>query len=540
MKTLVRPFQPFSRREKGAAGLFGHPQEGPLFMETYLRLREKVWRLSAGAAAPSLCREAPSLNEKTLRLLWYEGRYERRRLSTDDGRPLTVINPGEWNLDEGPDFLGAVVRQGDETRRGDVEVHLLDRDWQKHRHHRNARFNNVILHVYLYASKKRPLVRTAGGRVIPSVHLWGRLPEPWSALVDRFDATGYPYNSQCGLGACGRNMDVRQYETLEHLLAWAADGRILLKGAARATGMSSSADSQRFLGKVFEVLGYHKNKEPMRRLGEKLSWERLKKEMGAVPPGDRIDTLEAVLLGAARLIPTVDETWDAETRRVAERCDGLWRRWRARLLERAEDNNSLPWVWRGIRPANYPTRRLAGLAVLLSRWLAPSTDKGSGRKPFLESVWDRSRRAAPEKLLESFYVPARGYFGRRSVWGGRVLRRPVSLIGPDRAQALWVNAALPTAVRAARRQGDRAMEGRLHRFFRHLPLREPNGTARLMAHRLLGAERIRQFCLKEEWKQQGLLQVFQDFCDTKSWACQNCPLPHWLRKVPLELEMESG
>ena len=41
-----------------------------------------------------------------------------------------------WNLEEGPDFLRAAVRVGDEVVRGDVEVHVNSSGWSGHGHHR--------------------------------------------------------------------------------------------------------------------------------------------------------------------------------------------------------------------------------------------------------------------------------------------------------------------------------------------------------------------------------------------------------------------
>ena len=131
-------------------------------------------------------------------------------------------------------------------------------------------------------------------------------------------------------------------------------------------------------------------------------------------------------------------------------------------------------------------------------------------------------------------VPPQGYFARRAQWGGPFFTRPTALIGPDKAQAIWVNASLPMAVHRSRRERDAAAEGKWHEAYTRLPLREPVGPARLMAHRLLGSERTRTFILKREWAQQALLQIFQDFCHTTPWACRLCVFP----KV-LDLAMEE-
>lgn len=70
-------------------------------------------------------------------------------MRTEDGQPVKVIYPGRPNRDRGADLLDAVIATGREVRKGDIEIHSRSSHWVAHRHHRDAAYNRVILHVVL-------------------------------------------------------------------------------------------------------------------------------------------------------------------------------------------------------------------------------------------------------------------------------------------------------------------------------------------------------------------------------------------------------
>ena len=82
-----------------------------------------------------------------MQALWYDGALRPESLRTVEGVPLKVIDPGTWNLEAGPDFLGAVVEVGGMRMRGDVEVHLRAIDWTAHGHGTDPAYANVVVHV---------------------------------------------------------------------------------------------------------------------------------------------------------------------------------------------------------------------------------------------------------------------------------------------------------------------------------------------------------------------------------------------------------
>jgi hypothetical protein len=111
-----------------------------------------------------------SFPEKLFQKIWLRGDFETARAVTADGRTVRVLHPGKWNLLGGPDFKGAQLQLDDAKVRGDVEVHLHERDWAIHGHASDNAYDEVILHVVLFPSAEM-FSRGRDGRQIPVLSL---------------------------------------------------------------------------------------------------------------------------------------------------------------------------------------------------------------------------------------------------------------------------------------------------------------------------------------------------------------------------------
>ena len=91
-----------------------------------------------------------SVSEKIIQRIWLRGDFYQHDLRTTSGKPLKVLDPGRWNMQEGPDFKEARLEIDGGVRIGDVEIHFRADDWWHHGHDQNRNFERVILHVLLY------------------------------------------------------------------------------------------------------------------------------------------------------------------------------------------------------------------------------------------------------------------------------------------------------------------------------------------------------------------------------------------------------
>ena len=236
-------------------------------------------------------------------------------------------------------------------------------------------------------------------------------------------------------------------------------------------------------------LGYKQNAQPFRDLARAYplaSWT-----------GDR-RTDYARLLGLAGLLP------DASESTAAPFVRDLWDRWWRAPVRTAEP--APVWHLNSVRPLNHPVRRLAAAAALFSSRAAFASFVGSldpsqpkFARVLCRALADRARFEEVEPLLSLTGEP----------------RRPVALLGPARAAALAANAILPFL--AATRP---ELAGQL---CRGLPSETVSAPMRTMANRLFGRDHNPGALYSADGlRQQGLLQIFADFCLNARGGCSNC------------------
>lgn len=110
--------------------------------------------------------------EKLLQKIWLRGDFDETRAKTLEGEPVRILFPGKWNLLGGPDFRGARILIGEREVAGDIELHFNAADWARHRHHIDAAYDEVALHVLLFQPPPgAPPAQTAAGRALPALVL---------------------------------------------------------------------------------------------------------------------------------------------------------------------------------------------------------------------------------------------------------------------------------------------------------------------------------------------------------------------------------
>jgi hypothetical protein len=87
------------------------------------------------------------LTERLLQFIWQFQYFDIRDLETIEGETIEIIKPGKLNKDQGPDFLDAQVRIGSTILAGSIEVHCKTSQWVDHGHSQDPNYRNVILHV---------------------------------------------------------------------------------------------------------------------------------------------------------------------------------------------------------------------------------------------------------------------------------------------------------------------------------------------------------------------------------------------------------
>jgi len=70
--------------------------------------------------------------------LWYLWKFKlfNTNLRLKSGEKITILRTGTQNSDSGPDFFNALIKIGETTWAGNVEMHVKSSEWYKHGHHK--------------------------------------------------------------------------------------------------------------------------------------------------------------------------------------------------------------------------------------------------------------------------------------------------------------------------------------------------------------------------------------------------------------------
>ncbi len=87
------------------------------------------------------------MNERLLQYIWQFQYFNLNELFTESDEAIEILYAGRYNTNQGPDFLDAKIIIGDTTWAGNVELHVKSSDWESHRHSSDINYRNIILHV---------------------------------------------------------------------------------------------------------------------------------------------------------------------------------------------------------------------------------------------------------------------------------------------------------------------------------------------------------------------------------------------------------
>lgn len=428
-----------------------------------------------------------------MQALWFEQLYQST-LATDDGRTIEIIQPGFWNHAGGPDFSRAAVRFSDsaEVIVGPVEVHLRADDWHLHGHHADPAYDETILHV-VWETKpgKAFFPATSSFRRVPQVVLGTQLAASWEELQPLCAELAQHPRPGAGPGRCsaklahlapGRVLEIVRtaglYRMRQRARRWLWRGRI-------------AGTEQALFEALAEALGFHANQAPMRLIAQRLPVAKLRR----MDPPARL----AHLFGLAGFLPGESTArLRAEPRTWLRELWEIW--WKAHAaLDYAQLSRS-QWKLAGLRPLNRPERRLAALAQIV-----PIIPK-------LHSAVTTRDDVRFSNLLLTVRDP---FWEKHATLTGGELAKSCRLIGEERVRDILINVFWPLV---SLDDPDAAQRGLSNMTT------AANSTAKLATQRTLVSQlTARQ--QREALVQQGLLQIFRDYCMTDCSQCRDCTFP---------------
>jgi hypothetical protein len=427
------------------------------------------------------------MKEDFLHYIWQHQYFDKTSLASADNESIQVLRCGQHNTNAGPDFLQAQVKVGAVTWNGSVEIHLKSSDWLRHHHDQDLRYDQVVLHVVW--ENDRPLRRTDGS------------PIPTLALKNRVDTRllrGYDFfleekdSIPCGPLTTQVPAMVR-FEMLDRILVERLEQKA---GRLQAQLEKNHQDwEQTTYQALCAGFGFKINQEPFVRLSKVLPYAILRKHQ------QQQWQLEALLFGQAGLLDE-QQPEDPYLQKLQQEYSFLRHKYNLPLGLRPADWNLLR-----LRPANFPSVRLAQLAALLHG--------KDGLFAGLMAVTDL-------KKISGFFKGQLSAYWQHHYLPGRPSLARLQGIGRQSRQSLVINTVIPLLFAYSQWQDKQAYRDRALAWLEQLPA-ERNTV--LQVYERLGLP------VQSAADSQAYLQLFGHYCQTRK--CLSCSLGHHLLKSHL-------
>ncbi|WP_375447881.1 DUF2851 family protein [uncultured Fibrella sp.] len=420
------------------------------------------------------------VQEEFLYFIWQFQYASTATLTTTDGEVIEVHHPGFRNHNAGPDFLNARLRIGGVEWVGTVEAHVKTSDWLLHRHQGDRAYDNVILHIVW--QHDRPVPRP-DGTYLPTLELAPITP---GTLLTKYQALTQGTDAIPCAGQFRMVKPLRQTAMLDTALMQRLERKAdHVKFVYDHSGQDWEETAYRLLA---TYLGAKVNAEPMEQLARVLPVRLLHKHRNS------LIQLEALLFGIAGLIPIEADTNDDYT--VV-----LRREYQFLAAKYGLADKQLPvhiWKWGKLRPAGFPTMRLAQLARLVQ-------EHGS-----LFSVLIGS--SDTPTLLKALQVMPSAYWQTHYRFG-KAANKVSSSLGEAAAEGLLVNTAAPLLATYAKHKDAPDLLDRAIAILEQLPP-EDNRITRLWDE--IGLH------VRTAFDSQAAIELYNEFCTPK--RCLNCQI----------------
>lgn len=286
-----------------------------------------------------------AVTEQFFQFIWRYNLYQATGLHTADGEPVTVLFAGRLNTNAGPDFEEARVRVGSTLLVGNVELHLRTSDWFRHGHQHNEQYSSIILHVVWQHD-----LPEARNNHVPVLELGPHISG--DTIANYLNLQHNIHTFPCAAQLPGITDIVRE-AWLNRMLA----ERWEMKLAGWDQLMQESAGDWRVLlyWRLAANFGFKLNADAFLALARSLPVNILGRHH------EHLFRIEALLFGQAGMLQrSFKEEYPF---RLKKEYEFLRKKYRLQPI------NPARWKFMRLRPANFPTVRIAQFAALIHRSL---------------------------------------------------------------------------------------------------------------------------------------------------------------------------
>lgn len=425
------------------------------------------------------------MNEAFLAYIWKFQYFDKQNLRTSEGEIVNILRVGVQNSDAGADFQQAHIEINGQLWIGSIEIHLTDKDWTLHQHSQNKQYNNVILHLVGKKLTQQNVLR-ADGTPIPTLAIQDRispiLQEKYHKLLVSKELipcqNSFKSVSELQILSMLDNVLVRRLQR---------KSQAILDLLVENTGNWEETTYQT----LAQSFGFKVNNEAFLALAKSLPFKILQKH------SHDITELEALLFGQAGFL-TQPEDLDEYTKDLSQKYAYLKYKYGLVPLEVSR------WKFLRLRPANFPTIRIAQFAALIYQ----------ENNFFSNFIHTENAKSLQKKLgiTTSDYWISHYNFCKSS-------SRKMGHLGEDSVNNLIINTIAPVLAAYSTYKEDDSFIEKAVKFLEQLPAESNKITAMWED---IGLK------TKNSFDAQASIELYNEFCSQKK--CLSCKIGATLLK----------
>lgn len=424
------------------------------------------------------------MNESFLHYIWQFQYFNKEFLRTSTGDEITVLKPGFPNSNAGPDFFDAKIRLGEMEWIGSVEIHFSSSGWREHKHHEDAAYENVVLHVVW---EENEIILRKDGTSLPTLELKGRV-DP--SLILKYKRIVHGTRSIPCANAIHDVPEIIKMSMLERALI----ARLEKKAEAILDILErNKGDWEETCYQVIcRNFGFKVNTDPFLQLAQALPYKILMKH------SDQLQQMEALIFGQAGFLKeAINDAYYSLLRReymLLRKKYGLG----------AKQMNKAQWRFLRLRPANFPTVRLAQLSSVFYH------QKNIFSKIISTASW--------KEIVPSFSVKPSEYWWHHYRFFKKQ-KKEVPSLGKASIENIVINSIVPLMVAYGKAKDDQRYVDRALQLLEETPAEDNNI---LRSWTSLGMPN------KTASDSQALLELYNSFCSRR--RCLDCSIGFSLLK----------
>jgi hypothetical protein len=416
------------------------------------------------------------MNEFFLHYLWQFQYFNKSELKTAEGESVTVFKQGNLNSNAGPDFSQGKIKIGSIEWAGSVEIHIKSSNWKDHHHDEDKAYENVILHVVWENDK--PVIRKDGS-VLPTIELKNRVDNSLITEYKKLISSSFAV-------PCSKLFptvsDITRFSMLDKALTERLETKSLfVKELLKKNNNDWNEASYQLLAKNF---GFKVNAEPFLQLTQNLPYRILLKH------ADNPLQVEALLFGVAAFLEggMKDEYFSALQKEFKILS--------AKYQLETKKLNPAQWKFLRLRPANFPTIRIAQFAAMIIH-----------SKIFFSKIIEAKDY---KELKEIFKVDQTSYWHTHYRFGKKS-KSSVYDLGLASIDNLIINSVAPLLVAYGIVRDETSYIDKAQEILQQMPAE---------ANKIIRTWNDLNWKVKNAFDSQALIELYNNYCQQRN--CLNC------------------